>query len=222
MHKMNQSNISTVPGPRNTNVELLRILAMFLVLVVHADYWSLGEPTFQEVRENFLPSMTRIMIEAISIVCVNVFIFISGWFTIKPTLKGFGNFIFQCGYFLIGIYLVMLAAGQASLSLKGIAQCFCLTSSGWFIKAYIGLYILSPILNLFVEKSSKRQLGITLASFYIFQTIYGFTGAARFIEYGYSTFSFIGIYLLAQYVRRYISVDYKYIGGGYSSSVLCS
>lgn len=209
---MSQSTISKVSEPRKTNVELLRLLAMFLVLVVHADFWSLGAPTFQDVQYSFLPSIIRIVIEAIAIVCVNVFIFISGWFTIKPTLKGFGNFIFQCGYFLFGIYVVMLVTGQAALSLKGIAGCFCLTASNWFIKAYIGLYILSPILNLFVEKSSKRQLGIILASFYLFQTIYGFSGAAKFIVHGYSTFSFIGIYLLAQFVRRYVSVNYK-LGG---------
>ncbi len=218
---MNQSAISTATEPRKTNIELLRILTMFLVLVVHADFWSLGAPTFQEVRENFLPSMTRITIEAIAIVCVNVFVFISGWFTIKPTLKGFCNFIFQCGYFLIGIYVIMLATGQATFNLSGIARCFCITPFYWFIKAYIGLYILSPILNLFVEKSSKRQFGLTLASFYIFQTIYGFSGAADFIVHGYSTFSFIGLYLLAQYTKQYISINYKW-GGGYYSYALCS
>ena len=216
---MNQSITTTVAGRRKTNIELLRLLSMFLILVVHADFWSLGAPTCQEFRESLLPSVTRILIEAISIVSVNVFIFISGWFTIKPTLKGFGNFIFQCGFFLIGIYVVMLVTGQATLSLKGIAGCFCLTSSNWFIKAYIGLYILSPVLNLFVETSSKKQFGIILVSFFIFQTIYGLSGAAAFIEHGYSTFSFIGIYLLAQYVRHYASVNYKW--GGYSVSVLC-
>ena len=106
----------------------------------------------------------------------------------------------------------MLATGQAAFNIKGIRECLLITPGHWFIKAYIGLYILSPILNLFVEKSSKRQFGITLASFYIFQTVYGFTGAAQFIEYGYSTFSFIGIYLLAQYIKHYVIVDYK--GGG--------
>lgn len=206
---MNESISSIATGPRKTNIEILRILAMFLVLVAHADFWSLGEPTIQEVNSNFLPSFVRILIESISIVCVNVFIFISGWFTIKPSLKGFMNFIFQCGYFLIGIYVVMLVTGYTSLSLKGIAGCLCLTSANWFIKAYVGLYILSPILNLFVEKSNKKQLGVLLIAFYSFQTIYGVTGATQFIAHGYSTFSFIGLYLLAQYVKRYVVMDYK-------------
>lgn len=204
------SSIST--GPRKTNIEVLRIISMFLVLVVHADFWSLEAPTISEIQTSFIPSLTRIIIEATSIVCVNVFVFISGWFTIKPSLKGFANFIFQCGFFLIGIYIIMLISGHASLNLKGIAGCFCLTSANWFIRAYLGLYILSPILNLFVEKASKKQLGILLACFYTFQTIYGFSGAAQFIVHGYSTFSFIGLYLLAQYIKHYVSIDYK-LGG---------
>lgn len=33
---------------RQSNIELLRIIAMFLVLVVHADFWSLGGPNAEE------------------------------------------------------------------------------------------------------------------------------------------------------------------------------
>ena len=33
---------------RQSNFELLRIIAMFLVLVVHADYFSLGAPSYQD------------------------------------------------------------------------------------------------------------------------------------------------------------------------------
>ena len=32
-------------GVRESNFELLRLVAMFLVMVVHADFWSLGFPT---------------------------------------------------------------------------------------------------------------------------------------------------------------------------------
>lgn len=30
---------------RQSNIELLRIIAMFMVLAVHANYWSLGTPS---------------------------------------------------------------------------------------------------------------------------------------------------------------------------------
>ncbi len=185
-------------------MELLRLVAMFLVLVVHADFFSLSAPTVQEVHAAPLPSVARFFFESLSIVCVNVFVLLSGWFGIRPSWRGFGNFIFQCLFFLIGIYIVMLAFGQADLTLRGIAGCFVLLKWNWFIKAYIGLYILAPLLNAFVEKSGERELRHFLVAFYIFQTIYAWlSNGASFVEGGYSTFSFIGLYLLARYFNIY-------------------
>lgn len=208
------SRISSITnGSRQSNIELLRILAMFLVLVVHADFWALGGPTAADFSANPLNAFTRTLIESISIVCVNVFILISGWFGIKPSLKGFCNFVFQCAFFLFGIYAILLATGYAQFSLKGIAGCLCLTQANWFIRAYVGLYILAPLLNLFMEKSSKRTLELFLMAFFIFQTIWGWSGAAKFVEQGYSTFSFIGLYILARYTRLYAKENVTNWGG---------
>lgn len=177
---------------------------MFLVLIVHADFWSLGAPTAQNFVITPLNAWTRTFIEFVSIVCVNVFILISGWFGIKPSMKGFGNFLFQCLYFLCGLYILFLIMGRETFSFIGLQGCFGLTHLNWFIKAYVGLYIFSPLLNTFLRKSSKHQIEIFIISFYGFQTIYGWTGAARFFEQGYSTISFCGLYILASYIRSYI------------------
>ncbi len=185
-------------------MELLRIVAMFLVLVVHADFFSLGVPTLEETRNNIGPSITRFFIESISIVCVNVFILLSGWFSIRPSWKGLSKFLFQCFFFLFGIYAVTLISGETTLTIKGIAQCLLMTQLNWFIKAYIGLYIIAPILNTFVENSNKTQLKYVIIGFYIFQTLYGWlSNGASFFNAGYSTMSFIGLYLLARYIRVY-------------------
>ncbi|MDE6091296.1 MAG: hypothetical protein K2G41_11450, partial [Duncaniella sp.] len=79
-------------------------------------------------------------------------------------------------------------------------------------QAYIGLYILSPILNVFCEKSNQVQFTIVILAFFIFQTIYGMSGAAVYIEGGYSTFSFIGLYLLSQFIKRYVTDIYRWGG----------
>ncbi len=204
---------------RASNIELLRIIAMFLVLVVHADFWALGGPSAEDFAGAPLNAFTRTFIQSLSIVCVNVFILISGWFGIRASVKGLSNFVFQCAYFLFGIYAVMLLTGTAELSVKGIAGCLCLTSANWFIRAYVALYILSPILNAFVEKATKRQMAVFLTAFYLFQTIYGWSGAAKFVEMGYSCFSFIGLYLLARFARTYGSEIYKMGGGIYMLTV---
>lgn len=191
---------------RDSNIELLRLIAMFLVLIVHADFFSLGAPKQTETILAPLGAFSRFFFESLSIICVNVFVLISGWFGIRPSAKSFCNFVFQCLFFLVGIYALMLSCGLSSLSVRGIAGCFVMLKWNWFIKAYIGLYILSPILNAFVSNADKKTYKAVLLAFFAFQTLYAWvSNGAVFFEDGYSTMSFIGSYLLARYVRIYFS-----------------
>ena len=177
---------------------------MFFVLLVHCDFYSLGVPKELDIQTYPLSSFSRFMVEAFAIVCVNVFVLISGWFGIKPSLKGFANFIFQCFFFLFFIYLILMLCGVSKYSKTGLLNCFLFMENWWFVKAYIGLYILSPILNTFIENSGKKQLQIVLVSFFVFQSLYGWIiPSVNFICDGYSTFSFIGLYLLARYIKLY-------------------
>lgn len=190
---------------RESNIELLRIIAMFLVLIVHSDFFSLGAPSVVDIRMNFTDSFLRVFFQSLSIACVDIFVFISGWFGIKPKVRGLCSYIFQCLFFLIGIYIVCLVAGISSFSIMGIRGCFAATPLNWFIKAYLLLYILSPVLNAFVHSASRTQFKSLLIAFYLFQFTYGwvFSSSTSFIQDGYSTISFIGLYLLARYLRLY-------------------
>lgn len=202
---------SITSGPRQSNFELLRIVAMFLVLVFHATFWCLGDLSKVDLYNCPTSSWTRISIGAISVICVNVFVLISGWFGIRPTIKGLCNFIFQCLYFYIGTFIVMVSIGALPFKVGTLAACFGISHINWFVRAYIALYIISPLLNSFVEKANPKLFRRFLISFFIFQTVYGWSGSAQFIEQGYSTFSFIGLYLLARYISIYRP---RYCDGG--------
>lgn len=186
-------------------MELLRIFAMFLVLLVHADFFSLGAPSVADCVAAPFDSAIKVYFEAISIACVDIFVCLSGWFGIRASIKGFSNFIFQCFFWLIGLYVVTLILGTSALSYEGIKGCFVLTKLNWFIKAYILLYVLSPVLNAFVEKASQKEFKNVLIGFFIFEFVYGwlFPASTAHIQSGYSTISFIGLYLLVRYIRTY-------------------
>lgn len=208
---------------RQSNFELLRIIAMFMVLVLHADFLANGRPDIEAFYASPLSASARTIFEMLSIVSVNVFVMISGWFGIRPSIRSVGNFIFQCLFFLVGIYTVALLLGVAPLSVKGVASCLTISSGyNWFIRAYLGLIIIAPILNTFLEHCNKRQLGFVLVSFYLFQSFYGFVGNEGFFSNGYSTLSFIGLYLLSRYLRLYGMSFYKLGGVIYIVSALCN
>ncbi len=192
---------------RQSGIELLRIIAMFLVLGIHADFLALGMPDINEFRISSISTVVRVFIESLTVVCVNVFVLISGWFGIYPKIKSVGKFIFQCLFFLIGIYVVVCIAGNGPKGVMVTMKYFFMNDGYWFVKSYIVLMILAPEMNLFAEKSSQKLFLTILRCFFSFQAIYGgwFSHSAVFFVDGYSAMSMIGFYLLARYIKKYPS-----------------
>lgn len=198
---MTQQISSITRGPRQSNFELLRIIAMFMVLILHANGHALGFPTAESIHQRPGFEILRILLECFSIVGVNVFVLISGWFGIKASKKGFLTLWFQVVYFYLGAVLVLWGLGLVPLSLKTIASAFCLTGTGWFVVSYSILYIVSPVLNKFLESSSEKHIRNVLIAFFTFEVIFGLVDAKEFSR-GMSGLSFIGLYLLAGYIRK--------------------
>lgn len=180
--------------PRLSNIELLRLLAMLGVLVVHADFGALGEPTRQEWLATPGYTAMRTLAEAFAIVAVNVFVLISGWFGIRFRWSALGKLLFQCAFFFFGIYFTLRACGVSQTPpLKGIYMCLMFSENAWFVKAYVGMFILAPVMNAFMENATRRQAATLLVVFFTFQSLYGWLSAgATYIEKGYSAFSFMG------------------------------
>lgn len=193
---------------RQTNIELARLLSMFLILVIHADMVSLAKPTSIDFANNPISVIARYLFESIGIVSVDVFVMISGWFLVKTKAKGVLSFIYQILFFWGGGYLVMLATNNAEFSIKGVLHCLALTPWDWFIKAYLVLLIIAPILNSFIQNSSEKLQRSIIFWFFLFMCTYGWIGGARrFFVDGYGPLSFIGLYLLSNYVRNINEFD---------------
>ena len=99
----------------------------------------------------------------------------------------------------------MLFTGNAKLSVKNVLEILVFTKWDWFIKAYIVLMIIAPVLNTYVKNSPERLQRNVLIGFFVFQSTYGWLGGAnRFFVNGYGPLLFVGLYLLAQYVHTTI------------------
>ena len=163
----------------------------------------LEKPTCDDLTANYASVIVRYLLESMGIISVDVFVLISGWFMIRPRVQNVTSFIYQVVFIWAIGYLLMIVLGYANLSIKGIFVCFAFTSWDWFIKAYLMLFILAPILNTFIQNSNEKTQRYVLFFFFTFMCTYGFVGgASRFFIYGYGPLSFIGLYLLAQYVHN--------------------
>lgn len=131
---------------------------------------------------------------------------ISGHFGIHFRIKGITSFLFQSLFFCIGIYSVMLILNLVELSKIDIASSIMLFKQAgnyWFVWSYIILYILSPVINKFCEKTTKNEFKRTLILFFILQCIIDFTPSNNFFQQGFSPLSFIGLYMIAYYFKRF-------------------
>lgn len=183
---------------------------MFMILMLHVNVFSIGSPDSAEVLANPISASARIFFQRFAIIAVDLFVLISGWFGIKYTNRGLIKFFYQALFFAFVATIIGWYCGDATTVVEIIKSC-CFFTSLWFVVAYAGLYILSPVLNSFVQQSSKKQLGTTLILFYIFQTWFGvlYPSSVGFSG-GYSIISFVGLYLLARYVKLYGEQYLKY------------
>ena len=198
---------------RNSSMELLRIISMLLVMIVHASFLSLGVPSNGDCMNNPGISIFRFSVESLSVVCVDVFVLLSGYYGIKWHKERITSLIFQVFFFSI---LVFLSVGSFSslelFNLQGVSHLFLLNSSDyWFVKSYLILYLFAPLLNSFVETGSSRNLKFFILFFFLIQTIYGWMSIYGIADFcgGYSALSFMGLYVLIRYLRYHYDFQLK-------------
>lgn len=185
-------------------MELLRIAAMLLVLVVHADFLSFGPPSLADLHSRPLPTYTRFFVQSCSIVCVDLFVLISGYFAIRWKPRGgVPALLFQCWFYYVGCALLLMGAGVMPFDADTLWNGLLFTGpEAWFVRSYLGLYLLAPMLNAFAEQSTPRRRRLLIVGFYAFQALYGWlSDATTEFRSGYSLLSFMGLYLLGRHLR---------------------
>lgn len=173
-----------------------------LVVFLHANYMSLGGVELKDIKAEPYSSFVRVVFELLSVVCVNLFILISGWFGIKPTIKGGLSFIYQVLFFAVPITIYFYLEGSIWDGSKALDGLF-FRSAYWFPLSYLLLYVLSPALNSFVSEVNPKKFWSVLLTFFLVQSIYGWIGYGRDFNQGQSVISLIGLYLLARGLRLY-------------------
>lgn len=123
---------------RQSNIELLRCLSMFMVLLLHSSFLAFGMPDSEAVQSNPWLWGGRIAQQGIGIVAVDVFVLISGWFSIKPKKESICSFLFQIIFLQVLSYVVFVSVGLVDFNKESIKNLMMLKpSQGWFIKVYL-------------------------------------------------------------------------------------
>lgn len=188
---------------RGSNIELLRIIAMFLVLIDHSGYMSIDPPTYDEVIYDPILSLARYGSQSFSSICVNVFVLISGWFGIKARFSRITEFLFQCYFICFVTYFVLLAMGLTTPMSIGSWVNFLVLGDLWFVCAYLLLYLMAPMMNGFVDSLTQRQFLYFLLTFLTIQFFHGFVIQVGWFDKGMSPLTMMSLYLIGRYMRMY-------------------
>lgn len=200
---------------RNVSLDLLRILSMLLIIFLH----SIDHSGVLEQAENCGTSMylyVRYMY-ALCQVCVNLYIMLSGYFMItsKFRLQKLISLWMEAAFYSFIFKLLFMLTGAESFSVTSLASCFfpILTGRYWFLTIYVGMYALSPFMNMLVRALDKKQhllLNLTLFALMslwssIHPAIAGMNSGG-----GWGLAWFVVLYLAAAWLRLYYTPRRKH------------
>ena len=162
---------------RDSGMELLRLGAMALVIVVHA--FSYGNFFTAAVAVGGHVRSTAILLKLVSRSAVDLFVLISGYFMVrapfdlKKQYKRAGSTYLTILFYSVVLSAISLCLGGEYLLYDGevmatskviLRALFPVSTQQWyFLTNYLLLCLLAPFANLAVQKLSKKQYLVLLA-----------------------------------------------------------
>lgn len=144
-----QSGSCVINGHENRQscFELLRLIAMFFIVLYHLLLWFVQDnPSHDGLKALWLPLH-------VGVIC---FVLISGYFRIKPSSKGFIKLLVMVLiYSLPGMVVEIKNAGNWHDIMHSLM--FVSHTEYWFVRTYFGLYLLSPLINSYFDHSSLKH-----------------------------------------------------------------
>lgn len=193
---------------RQQNFELLRIIAMFLIVISHVvTHFIMADKLQLSVMNTFLLTLLRSFIY----ICVNVYIIITGYFSINTKQLKFRkvlNVVLLPGFISAILLTILMAVGRIDFDIWRILGKLFATFRGeyWFISNYFALYLFIPLLNKILHAFTKKDLqNFIFLTFLVGSVWQFFIPSKQIIAFnsGFSLIFFIFLYFVGAYIRLY-------------------
>jgi len=200
---------------RNANMDILRIISMFLIVFLHSIDHS---GVLESVKQGTVMYHYVYFGYCLAQVCVNCFVLLSGYFMIESKFRPskLVQLWIEVVFYSVVIRLIFFATGLKAFSFASLISCFIpvITGRYWFITIYFGMYLLSPFLNMAIKAMNKKQFTacniILFVLFSVWSSIYpsikGMNSGG-----GWGLAWFIVLYFFAAWIRLYYIPNKKII-----------
>lgn len=202
---------------RDANIELLRIVAMLMIITLHFNIHSKALLVLGEPASNVQIFAT--VLEAIAITGVNVYVLISGYYlsSSKVRLSKVLLLILQVYFYTLLISCAMMFVGAYSVKPedkldRALRYLFPISSEHyWFVTAYVIMYVLAPVMNAAVNTLERKQLKTVIIGLLTWFCFIKSIVPVKFgtDRMGYDFGWFICLYLIAAYIRKYNIVLFR-------------
>lgn len=206
--------MTTVKKQRSANLDLLRIVSMLLIVFLH----SIDHSGVLENAENCGTGMYFYIRFAYGLcqVCVNIYIMLSGYFMIHSAfrLQKLAALWMEAAFYSVVLKLLFMVTGQEDFSILSLIGCFfpILTGRYWFLTIYVGMYLLSPFLNILIRSLDRKQHSLlNLCLFGLFSVWVSIHPAIAGMKSGggWGLAWFVVLYIAAAWFRLYYTPDGK-------------
>ncbi len=192
---------------RRSSIELLRILLMFMIIIHHSIVHGLGlmglghDGTLPMYFDDYEKPIAT-FVNCLCICAVNCFVLISGFFSIKTTIKKFISIVLTVLFYtFIGTSLIYLVQGNLR---QAISSMMILShQTYWFVNAYIYLMLFAPVLNSMFESFSKKYIQFIIIILIFISCYLGFIWNNPLNQDGYNLFQVIMMYCIGRYLAIY-------------------
>lgn len=190
---------------RESNFELMRLISMFFIVLYHFLIATGGDLI------NHTTGITTIILEIVAmliIVHVNSFVLITGYFQCQKKFSWSKTIklISMAWFYKIIIGAIFYYFGGVKLNLTNIILLISPLEfeNNWFLTVYISLILISPYINIMLDKLSQQEhRKLVLLLVVMFSIIPTITNQHTFSNYGFSIIHFVFVYILGAYLKKY-------------------
>ena len=173
---------------------------MLFILVVHYTGAAFGLPSREELQgEPSAGMLLRTLFESISIIGVDCFVLISGYYGIRATWKGLVSYVLWClsASLLVWVAECVWHGHFLGDELWTAIRIFSATDL-WFVPAYLALYLLSPVLNGGWSALTRRRKYLFLAGVIFLNVYLGWWCGGKMNPFGYNVMQLVFVYFIGR------------------------
>ncbi len=195
-------------SPRNASFELVRIIAMFFIVLHHFQ----GHGGWQNFAADGANDFFLTLLRSLFLPSVNVFVMISAYFMctkkdLRLPIRKLAKLWLTVFFYSMVLFAIFASTNEVQLTPHYILQTVfpTLLNKYWFFSSYFIMMLAAPLLNIIINKLSKMQHLVLCIVIIVGASLTNISAVltAFPLSMGYNAIWFILLYFIVAFIRKY-------------------